>query len=298
MRKDEELIAGFEEYLTSEVRLSLKTIKCYTAEIGTLFSYLKERKISCYCVSTNDLIDFIVQRQLQGIARRTIAKALSSIRSFFRYMVLEKYIQKNPAELIEYPKIEKKLPPVFSVYEIERFFHSIDTGTHLGIRDRALFELIYSCGLRISEASDLTLDCIFFHESLLKVTGKGSKERLIPIGQVAKHWMEVYLNEVRPALIKKLFKKRVDYVFVNRMGRKFSRKGIWKRFKEIARLSSIKGKVHTLRHSFATHLLAGGADLRSVQMLLGHADIMTTQIYTHVDDEALKNYHHKYHPRA
>ena len=183
---------------------------------------------------------------------------------------------------------------MFSSEEVDTLLDAIDMSTPLGIRDRALFELIYSCGLRVSEAVNMTLDQMFIKQGLIKIKGKGSKERIVPIGDQAIYWLNQYTNNARPALLK----KRVSFVFLNRWGKRLSRKGMWKRFKAIVEQAGLKGKIHTLRHSFATHLLKGGADLRAVQELLGHADIGTTQVYTHLDKEDLKKYHEMYHPRA
>jgi integrase/recombinase XerD len=194
------------------------------------------------------------------------------------------------------PKAESAIPSVFSLDEVELFLSSIDIGDPLGLRDRALFELIYSCGLRVSEAIALDLGSVYSKESLVRVTGKGNKERLVPIGETAIFWLKKYLSDSRPSLVADI--KKGMWVFLSRRGKCLGRKGVWKRFKEICMKAGIEGKVHTLRHSFATHLLSGGADLRSVQELLGHADISTTQVYTHVDEPVLHKAHKKYHPRG
>jgi integrase/recombinase XerD len=209
--------------------------------------------------------------------------------------LLEKIVDSNPAELIESPKIPRKIPRVFSQGEVDQFLGSIDTSTALGLRDRALFELIYSCGLRVSEAVDLTLGSLFLGDRALHVTGKGSKDRYTPLGEVAEYWLRRYLAEARPALATG---GQDEHLFLSRRGKKLSRKGMWKRFNQILEKAGLQGKIHTLRHSFATHLLAGGADLRSVQELLGHADIGTTQIYTHVGQKELQSYHDRFHPRS
>ncbi len=288
------LLSGFEEYLTVELRLAPKTVATYIPENKFFLLYLEENNLDIIEVNVAGIIDFLIYRQMNGVTQRTIAKALSSIRCFYKYLMLENIIKTNPTELIETPKIPKKIPHVFSIEEIEIFFKSIDTSKVLGTRDRAMFELIYSCGLRVTEASELKLGNVFFNERIIKIIGKGGKERLVPIGDVAYLWLKKYINKSRNAILK----KRTDYIFLNSRGLNISRKGMWKRFKEICKKADLNGKIHTLRHSFATHLLNGGADLRSVQELLGHSDITTTQIYTHVEEKQLKAYHEAYHPRA
>ncbi len=186
------------------------------------------------------------------------------------------------------------MPNVLSPEDIDHFLNSISTDTRPGLRDRALFELIYSCGLRISEAVTLTLGNLFFEDALLRVHGKRDKERLVPFGSQAELWLRKYLNEVRPSLMKHGVKD--DHVFLSIRGKGISRKGVWKRFKEIRTKAGIDAKIHTLRHSFATHLVQGGADLRIVQELLGHSDISTTQIYTHVQNSELQKNHNDFHP--
>ena len=289
------ILRGFEDYLNVELRLSPQTVKTYLADLKVFIDYLKDNKKNLGEVESNELIDFLVWRQLRGITQRTLAKALSAVRSFYRYMLLEKIVDSNPAELIESPKVSKRIPRVFSQGEVEQFLSTIDTSTALGLRDRALFELIYSCGLRVSEAVELTLGCLFLKDSVLHVIGKGSKDRYTPLGEVAEYWLRRYLTEARHELAKR---EHDEHLFLSRRGGKLSRKGMWKRFNQILDKAGLKGKIHTLRHSFATHLLAGGADLRSVQELLGHADIGTTQIYTHVGQKELQSYHERYHPRS
>jgi len=246
-------------------------------------------------LGANQLIDYLLERKLDGLDERTIAKSLSAIRSFCRFLVSRGEAESNPADLIETPHVARRIPRVFSLEEVERLLACIDLRTAAGIRDRALFELIYSCGLRVSEAADLTLERLNFREAAVRVVGKGSRERWVPLGEVASSWLRRYLEESRPSLASR---RSVAWVFLNHRGERLSRKGMWKRFKEIAARAGVDGKIHTLRHSYATHLLQGGADLRSVQELLGHADIMTTQIYTHVGREELRDYHRRYHPRG
>ncbi|MBN1836221.1 MAG: tyrosine recombinase XerD [Spirochaetales bacterium] len=287
--------AAYADYLTAELRLSPATIDAYLLEARLLLEYLAADELELAQVTASVLIEYLVHRQLEGASSRTTAKSLSALRCLFRFLNREGLVDTDPSEHLESPRMPRSLPAVFSQEEVNRLLEAIRPEDPAALRDRCLFELIYSCGLRVSEASELTLDRYFPKARVLRVFGKGSKERLVPVGEVAARWLEEYLREGRPAL---LGGRREKALFVNQRGQKLSRKGMWKRFKSYAAAAGLEGKVHTLRHSFATHLLEGGADLRSVQMLLGHADIGTTQIYTHVDEAQLKAYHAEYHPRG
>jgi integrase/recombinase XerD len=293
---NKKILLQFEEYMHVEMRLALPSINTYFTECRIFLNNLKASGKELKETTAKDIIEYLVARQINGLDQRTISKILSSLRAFYKFCQLENLHHANPAALVETPRIAKKLPKVFSQDEVDLFLAAIDRGTPLGIRDRALFELIYSCGLRVSEAVNLRLDQLYLKEGLIKVLGKGEKERLVPVGEQASFWLIHYLSKARPKIAGS--KMRNNFVFINRWGKKLSRKGMWKRFKEIANMAGIDGKIHTLRHSFATHLLKGGADLRSVQELLGHADIGTTQIYTHLEKEDLHNYHRRYHPRG
>jgi len=289
------LLAEFEDYLSAGLRLSRQTVDTYVRDCRLFAAWTARHDLNPLTVGTGDVIDFLIARQTEeGIDQRTIAKIVSALRSFFQYLCLESLRLENPAMLVELPRSSHRIPGVLKVTEVEKILAAIDTDGPLGLRDRALFELIYSCGLRISEAVELTLDRVFLKERLIRVQGKGDKERLVPMGEHARNWLRRYLDEARPQLAR----RPVASLFLNRRGDGLSRKGMWKRFREIAAAAGVDAKVHTLRHSFATHLLEGGADLRAVQELLGHADISTTQIYTHVDSEELKTYHADYHPRG
>jgi Site-specific recombinase XerD len=239
-------------------------------------------------VSTGNCIDFIISRSDGGASGKTLARDIAALRSFFRFLILEHQRKDNPADNLESPSREKKLPRVLSPEQTDTLLAAISIDTPFGLRDRALFELVYSCGLRVSEAVSLSVRDINFRDQSLVVTGKGRKERMVPFGSEARRWLELYLADARPLLLGNRVSRAV---FINNRGGRLSRKGIWMRFQEIESRSGITARVHTLRHSFATHLLAGGADLRSVQDLLGHADVSTTQIYTHVEDDDLRLYH-------
>ncbi|MFW6312558.1 MAG: site-specific tyrosine recombinase XerD [Spirochaetota bacterium] len=291
----EQLLLQFEDYLTAGLRLSRQTVATYLRDCRGFVTWANANDLEARSVTTAEIIDFLIMRQQdEGIDQRTIAKTISALRSLFGYLVLEKVRDDNPATLIELPRAAYRVPGVLEVEEIERLLAAIEIDGPLGLRDRALFELIYSCGLRISEAVDLSVDRLFLAERLIRVQGKGDKERLVPMGEYAHHWLKRYLAEARPLLAR----RPVSALFLNNRGQQLSRKGMWKRFREIAERAGVEAKVHTLRHSFATHLLEGGADLRAVQELLGHADISTTQIYTHVDKDELATYHADYHPRG
>jgi integrase/recombinase XerD len=295
MDEKSKLIREYSDYLAAELRLAASTIAVYTLEARLFLSYSSEEQLSLESVTVGELIEYLIHRQLEGISNKTTAKSVSALRAFFTFAHRQRLIQSNPSVHLELPRSSRRIPEVYTLEQVERILAAIDTTTPAGIRDRFLFELIYSCGLRVSEAVALTMDRIYLEASMLRVVGKGSKERLVPMGEQALLWMRRYLEEGRPALLKD---RKERALFINRSGGRLSRKGMWKRFKEVLALAGVEGKIHTLRHSFATHLLQGGADLRAVQSLLGHADIGTTQIYTHVDEGALHGQHRRFHPRG
>jgi integrase/recombinase XerD len=233
-----------------------------------------------------------------GLSSTTSARYFSSIKGFFNYLHINKYIQENPVERLSSPKLSKNLPVVLTVEEIDAIINLPDTNTKLGLRDKALLELLYACGTRVTEIINLKISDLFLKEEIIRVFGKGSKERIVPIGSSAIHWVEEYLLKSRPLLEKKL--KSENIVFLNNRGMKLSRMGVWKIINRYTIQSGVKREVHphTFRHSFATHLLEGGADLRAVQEMLGHADISTTQIYTHIDRDYIKQVHKEFHPRG
>lgn len=267
----------------------LGTLKLFQQQLGT--DHLIED------ASEKDCIDFILARAQEGVTGKTLAKDRAALRSFYRFLQLENIRADNPAEQLENPRREKTLPPVLSPEQVDTLLAAIPLDTPNGIRDRALFELIYSAGLRVSEAAALSLEDIFFNEQLIKVSGKGGKERIVPFGAQAEQSLTVYLQTARPLLLNPAVSQHTvtaGAVFLNCRGNRLTRKGIWKRLQDFERISGITTKIHTLRHSYATHLLAGGADLRSVQCLLGHSSITTTQIYTHIEDKDLAAYHRRF----
>jgi integrase/recombinase XerD len=295
-RQQRLLLEDYEDYLSVELRLSGSTIENYVRETSAYAEFIEAHHSDLVQVDSPMVVSYVSKRSTDGLDERTIAKVITILRSVHRFLIHESYREDNPVDKVELPKIARAIPNVLTIEQVDRLFSVIDVSTPTGMRDRALFELIYSCGLRVSEAVDLQLSNVFFDEQLIRVTGKGSKERVVPIGEISVSWLKRYLAEGRPLLAS----GRVpEYgVFLNDRGMQLSRKGAWKRFKQYCARSGIEAKIHTLRHSYATHLLQGGADLRIVQELLGHASISTTQIYTHISTEDLKQKHTVFHPQG
>ena len=272
-------------------RDSEQTAITYKISAEEFLNWLVTERIKLKDVSVQNLLYYIIKRKEDGCSELTIAKDISGLRAFGEYLERKGMWSENVALELDKPKAARNLPKVLSIEQIDALLDCIDKRTLSGKRDDALFELVYSCGLRISEVCTLKLANLHLEERLILVHGKGDKERLVPFGDRAYEKILVYLNEVRPELVKG---RNVAELFVNYRGEPISRKGVWKRFQELEALSGVEAKVHTLRHSFATHLLQGGADLRSVQELLGHSDLSTTTIYTHVTDKQLEEAHEKY----
>ena len=287
----EMLLEQFYTDLILVKRAAQKTAITYKISAEEFLHWLVAQQIKLRDVTAINIIYFLTERKTQGCSELTIAKDISALRALGDYLVRKNYWSENHSLMLDRPKASRHLPSVLSLEQIEQLLSSIDDSTPLGIRDKALFELIYSCGLRISEACSLQVANVHLEEHLILVTGKGDKERIVPFGEIAAQKLQKYLDEVRPGLVKG---RNISEVFVNYKGEPISRKGVWKRFQQMEALSGVHSKVHTLRHSFATHLLAGGADLRSVQELLGHSDLSTTTIYTHVTDTQLQDAHKKY----
>jgi len=290
------------EYLAHiklEKNLSKNTVSSYKNDITAFISYLKNKgKEDPSIISSNDIGGFFKTLNELGLSGSSSARYFSSLKGFFLYLLKNKYILKNPIEKITAPKIAKRLPGVLDVNEIDKILSTPEVNDKLGLRDKAMLELFYACGTRVSELIDLKVNDLFFDDEIIRVFGKGSKERLIPIGSSAINWVGEYLKKSRPLLMKK--SKSENNLFLNSRGSKFSRMGVWKIIDRYVQEAGIEKEVHphTFRHSFATHLLEGGADLRAVQEMLGHADISTTQIYTHVDRDYIKQIHKQYHPRG
>lgn len=290
------------EYLAHiklEKNLSQNTVVSYKNDINSFISYLKDLRIDDPSNITSDHIRaFFKTIKEIGLSGSSSARYFSSLKGFFLYLLKNKYIVKNPIEKITAPKISKKLPGVLNIPEIEKILSSPEVDNKLGLRDKTILELFYACGTRVSELINLKVNDLFLDDEIIRVFGKGSKERLIPIGSSAIKWIGEYLKKSRPLLMKK--SKSENNLFLNLRGAKLSRMGIWKIIDRYVKQAGIKKEVHphTFRHSFATHLLEGGADLRAVQEMLGHADISTTQIYTHIDRDYIKQVHKQYHPRG
>jgi len=285
--------------LRLEKSLSDNTIFSYRNDLKSLIGFLESEKINDFSQVDHKLLNsFFVMLQDVGLNRTSAARYYCSIKGVFNYLFTNRYINANPIEKVSPPKLSKSLPSVLTIEEIESILSVPDTNDKLALRDKSILEIFYACGLRVSELIELKVSNLFFDEEIIRVFGKGSKERLVPIGSSAIKWTREYLIKSRPLLEKKM--KSEGFVFLNIRGTKLSRMGVWKIVERYVKEAGIKKDVHphTFRHSFATHLLEGGADLRAVQEMLGHADISTTQIYTHIDRDYIKQVHRDFHPRG
>ena len=298
--KTNSYIKGFIAYLQLERSLAKNSIEAYTADVDKLFQYLQNEDSgkSFLKVDLNDLRDFLAYINKIGIGARTQARIISGIKTFFKYLLLEDLITSDPSELLEAPRLGRKLPITLSISEIDKIEEVIDLSKPEGTRNKAIIETLYSCGLRVSELCDLKLSNLFFNEQYIRVIGKGDKERLVPIGSSAIKYIQIYTNEIRNHL--QIQKGNEDIIFLNRRGRRLTRVMIFTIVKNLVEKAGIDKVVspHSFRHSFATHLVEGGADLRAVQEMLGHESITTTEIYTHLDREYLRDTILTYHPRG
>ena len=295
---DRTLLEEYADYLLIEKRNSPATVTLYVGEVKRYLDFLNKSHISVKKSSATDAVNYLVERSRGLLSARTQAKNMSALRSFHRFLCDSELREDNPFEVIEMPQAKVKLPHSVPYEAVEAILKAIDAEGEesLALRDKALFELIYSCGLRISEACNLKLGDYREREQLIRVIGKGDKERVVPIGEWAREALNHYLEHVRPQFLKP--GSQEEKIFLGRRGRPLGRAQIWKRFKEYAARANVEAKVHTLRHSFASHLLRGGADLRIIQELLGHSDIRTTQIYTHTETEDLLQAYRKFHPEG
>jgi len=286
-------------YLKLEKNLSEQSVSSYSSDINKFLNYIGEQSVTDLNNVTTKLISkyFELMREL-GISSSTTSRYLSAVKGFFKYLSSQEYIEKDPVEILSTRITERKLPSVLSFLEIEVLLQSPNVKEKLGLRDKAILELFYSCGLRVSELINLKISDLYFSDGVIRVLGKGSKQRIIPIGSSAVKWITEYMKKLRPLLEKKM--KSENIIFLNNRGTKLSRMGVWKIVDRYVKEAKIEKEFHphTFRHSFATHLLEGGADLRAVQEMLGHADISTTQIYTHIDREFVKQMHRDFHPRG
>jgi len=291
-------IKDYQSYLRIERGLSKNKIENYGFDIERLCLFLETNQIE---VSPLKITDETVQQFIYAVSKevnpRSQARIISGLKSFFNYLVFEAYRNDNPLELIETPKTGRKLPDTLSVEEIDSLIAVIDLSTNEGERNRAMLETLYGCGLRVSELVSLKISDLFFDEGFIKITGKGNKERFVPIGPLTQKYIDLYRNEIRVHL--NIKKGAEDTLFLNRRGNQLTRAMIFTIIKDLAQKISLKKSIspHTLRHSFATHLLENGADLRSIQLMLGHESITTTEIYVHLDRSFLKEVMHTFHPR-
>jgi len=293
-----EIIDSFIDYLMAERGSSQNTYNSYKRDLEKFLNFLKKKKKNPVNAKRVDIENFILYLESIGLKKRSVCRAISSIRVFYNFLLEEGALKTSPAVNIETPKFTRSLPSVLSQDEVKRIIETPETSFNpLGLRDRAMFELLYATGLRVGELLDLKLSNIFLDEGFLRQIGKGGRERIVPIGKYAKEWVSAYIRKTRPILKKN---KSTEILFLSRRAGKLSRMGFWKILRHWTIKAGINKKVtpHTFRHSFATHLLEGGADLRSVQAMLGHASIVTTEIYTHVDRERLKEAIKVYHPRG
>ncbi len=294
----QDYLTEFLDYLQAEKNAARNTIASYRFDLERYLSFLAHRGIEALPrTAPQDIRAFLVELSSMGYATSSIGRQLAAIRMFHRYLAGEKYCESDPSAHISLPRQSQKLPQVLDIAEIECVLERPDTTTALGMRDRALLEFLYATGARVSEAIILSLSDLFLRQSFVRIFGKGSKERLVPIGGIAIEWLNRYLAQVRPALARG--RRTQEKVFLNRRGGMLSRMGVWKILRRYLAEAEISkpASPHTLRHSFATHLLEGGADLRAVQEMLGHASLATTQIYTHLDRAYLKEVHRQFHPR-
>ena len=294
--KTDKILVKYRQYLKLEKSLSDNTVDAYLTDLDKLLAYLTLENINILDVRLENLEDFSAGLHDIGIHPRSQARILSGIRSFYRFLIMEDYLESDPTELLESPQTGFKLPEVMTVEEIDLLIGSIDRGTKEGQRNRAILETLYSCGLRVSELCNLKLSELYFEEGFIKVEGKGSKQRLVPISPRAIKEIRLYFTDRNLMKIKPGFE---DFVFISNFGKNISRIMVFHIIKELAEPIGLKKKIspHTFRHSFATHLLEGGANLRAIQCMLGHESIGTTEIYTHIDRNMLRSEIIEHHPR-
>ena len=286
----------FKIYLSIERNLSNNTVEAYIRDIKLLSIFLKNKKP--VNVIRKDIINFINHVNKENKSSRTQARILSSIKSFYNYLIFDDKINENPSIEIYSPKLEKKFPIVLTIQEIDKIIGSIDLSIENGERNRTIIECLYSCGLRVSELINLKISEINFSDEYIRIIGKGNKQRITPINNNLIKYFNNYINHIRSKI--KINRKNIDYLFLNRRGTKISRVLVYNIVKEACKKAGIKKNIspHTFRHSFATHLVEGGADLRAVQEMLGHSNITTTEIYTHLDTKYLKEEMANFHPRS
>ncbi len=293
-----QLLDQFLHYLVVEKGLSKNTIEAYSHGLNRFLDHLRKKGIREWAkVNKFEVRAFLLFLKRQGLSTKTVVRNLVAIRTFFKFLIQEGFLEFNPVEELESPKVAKTLPEILSLKEVEQLLEQPNPQTPLGTRDRAMLELLYATGMRVSELTHLPTHQINLEGGYVLLYGKGSKERIVPLGKEAMKWVDLYLRTARERLAKG---RESPTLFINRSGKGMSRQRFWKSLKAYGQRAGIRKRItpHLLRHSFASHLLERGADLRSVQMMLGHVDISTTQIYTHVTGERLKKVHQRYHPRG
>lgn len=294
-----EHLRSYLEYLSVERNAATNTVNSYKLDLERYLQYLEAVRVqSLERIRSKHVSSFLAMLREIGLSPRSVSRSFSAVKGFHRFLIGEEVTQNDPTEKVDAPKLSRSLPGVLHQHEVEAILNQPNTLRALGIRDRAILESLYATGMRVSELIMLTRTNIDLQEGVVRVFGKGSKERLVPVGKDALEWITRYLHEVRPALAAK--GKGRDVLFLNARGRPMTRMAVWNIVRQCTAMAGINKEVHphTFRHSFATHLLEGGADLRAVQEMLGHADISTTQIYTHIDREYLKEVHKTFHPRG
>ena len=286
----------YKQYLKLERSLSPKTVEAYLHDVEKLNDFLAGKK-TLEKVKLEDLQAFLATLYDENISARSQARIISGLKSFYKFLLFEHKIEHDPTELLDAPKIGRHLPEVLSIPEIEAILNGIDLSKSEGHRNKAIIEVMYGCGLRVSEVVNLRISNLYFRDNYIRIIGKGDKERLVPIGQTAQKAINLYMEGVREHI--KIKKGEEDFVFLNRRGARLTREMIFMMIKQAAETAGITKTIspHTFRHSFATHLVEGGADLRAVQEMLGHESITTTEIYTHLDRTYIKNIIEQYHPR-
>lgn len=291
------LLEEFLNYLSVERGLSKNTISSYGSDLFSFLNYLESKTVTgIEKIKRDDITQYLLHLKDKGLSGNSVSRALVAIKMFYKFLVQERFIKNDVAEILESPKLIRPLPNVLNMTEVTKLLQAPDTRSWMGIRDKAALELLYATGMRVSEMVELGTGTLNLDVGFIKCKGKGDKERMVPIGSQAKAAITRYIQKVRPSLLKS---KNDNHLFLSRLGKKVSRQSFWKMMKKYAKIAKIKKDImpHTLRHSFATHLLERGADLRVVQEMLGHSDIVTTQIYTHIDKGRLKSVHKQFHPR-
>ncbi len=288
------ILESFLDYMTVERQRSLNTVQSYERDLRAFIEFLKKRSKNITTFQRSDILDFLIDMKNRNYSVSSISRYLSSIRGLCRYMILEGFRKDDPSEGIQNPRGWQSLPKALTVEEVIKLLNSINKG-ELALRDLVMLELMYASGLRVSELVNLRIEDVSLEAGFLRIKGKGSRERVVPVSEQTLAKLKEYLRHLRPKLLKR---GESPYLFLSKRGQRLTRQRFWQTLKQYGRTSGVEVTPHVLRHSFATHLLEGGADLRSIQKMLGHADISTTQIYTKVTSERLKKVYKKYHPRA